>query len=952
MVLNRLVNALWQSEKKPKPTPGAYSSGGYHGGVDGSSIQRELPNTTFGLALASTVSVFGGKAMMVRMGGVENMEWQLKTANDVIISHSRDRNPRHPLARAIQQVYNDQYNSFFALVEQSRCVWGETFVEKVANPYGVPTGLYWLNNLGMYFNAPRGVIEWFRYTSPGGGMVSYEPYEIGYSIAIKSPSDDLRGISPMELALQTINLDNNSTQFLLSYWRNMARPGFIASPKEGVYTQEDMDLTAAWIAGNLQGIRKAGKPVVLPKGVDITTLDYDDPEIQTEARRTLQREILVAFGVPPAVIGDTEDTGYKPSEENQYWLYANTIIPECTGIEKWVNADLLPFFEPDTESYFEFDTSPYDRVTEADKAQQNLLEQRYKSGAIDYFTYQLESGKEKPSERWKEAYYVESLGTPVPADEYAGLWRYNIQTPPTGYTPPTIEPAVTPQTAQTTQADEVLTPEDPTKDLGEPLFVGLNLADSPDIIGLQKEVMSLAPDPSVKWTHPNDYHITLLQAPATDETIVQAFLEALKELPIPELNLKLGSLYAFDRMGKHALTSLVRRNQALLDYQAQLYDLAQEFGIQCQSRFTASQYKPHVTLAYIPEHMRQVTYQGKITVTPVGVKCDYGGESLWRSWDTDAAEVEPPLDASAMTEELKTFKAFAKIHGAVKAQRFAFHAIPVSLGDALKYRVSRGDSAATLVETTLKAMEGEYDAHTAEYAKSLSALPIDTNTAIRAVVSHYAGILAAKAIGDTRSRFEAELTRQMLRAYNENVKRSVFERNMGILLNKYAEKALYDGFADAGIADFDLDDTEDDEAIEARQWLDRFLDDQSSYISGVADVLYADDAITEDEIKDYKGELWWTGSVLPAYNYALTTASKNARLKWVFDPSKEHCGSCEVLNGIVLTAKRWQSEGIEPGSRELDCWGGLCGCKFEPTNEKKYRGKLPRWKFKAVVHMH
>jgi hypothetical protein len=78
---------------------------------------------------------------------------------------------------------------------------------------------------------------------------------------------------------------------------------------------------------------------------------------------------------------------------------------------------------------------------------------------------------------------------------------------------------------------------------------------------------------------------------------------------------------------------------------------------------------------------------------------------------------------------------------------------------------------------------------------------------------------------------------------------------------------------------------------------------------------------------------------------AKVVMGKDAKLEWVYDPTKEHCTSCARLNGIVKRASFWQANGVLPKSPPnpmLACGGWQCGCILQPTDKKLTRGRLPK----------
>ena len=78
----------------------------------------------------------------------------------------------------------------------------------------------------------------------------------------------------------------------------------------------------------------------------------------------------------------------------------------------------------------------------------------------------------------------------------------------------------------------------------------------------------------------------------------------------------------------------------------------------------------------------------------------------------------------------------------------------------------------------------------------------------------------------------------------------------------------------------------------------------------------------------------------------LAAAKRGKKLKWIYNPEKEHCKTCVALNNIVAYASEWDEFGLHPQgapNEKLECGGWKCGCRLEPTNKRRsrnVRGKL------------
>jgi hypothetical protein len=89
----------------------------------------------------------------------------------------------------------------------------------------------------------------------------------------------------------------------------------------------------------------------------------------------------------------------------------------------------------------------------------------------------------------------------------------------------------------------------------------------------------------------------------------------------------------------------------------------------------------------------------------------------------------------------------------------------------------------------------------------------------------------------------------------------------------------------------------------------------------------------------------WTLRARDVSNQAKTMAQNDPKLMWVWDPAKEHCTSCERLNGKVKRASFWEASGVRPQNPDnpfLECRGWKCGCTFVVTDRPLSRGPLPR----------
>lgn len=242
---------------------------------------------------------------------------------------------------------------------------------------------------------------------------------------------------------------------------------------------------------------------------------------------------------------------------------------------------------------------------------------------------------------------------------------------------------------------------------------------------------------------------------------------------------------------------------------------------------------------------------------------------------------------------------------------------------------------AGLTDYATKSLDDLPDA-TRTYIKSLQSLGYAGDVWHKAGADHYARVTGIKSLSNVRARFEAACLQLMRRAVDERIGKARFARDMEVTLFRYARLALIEGYADGGIDDYEPDEDDD-------RYLLAFNDEQRAYIQNVANALYADDVLTDDEVKG-KPQMWFNKSVHPAYSEGLTRASKDGIGVYYMGPTEDKCADCPRLH---LQARKF-STWIKYLGRELvpsgatECGGFRCECTITPRQTAISRGSLPR----------
>lgn len=136
---------------------------------------------------------------------------------------------------------------------------------------------------------------------------------------------------------------------------------------------------------------------------------------------------------------------------------------------------------------------------------------------------------------------------------------------------------------------------------------------------------------------------------------------------------------------------------------------------------------------------------------------------------------------------------------------------------------------------------------------------------------------------------------------------------------------------------------EPDERTEAEQAiLNNAINTEIGYLTGFADAIEANSKANGGALQPLldRAELWAQGYDRVVI-LAQSVSGADVKMKWKRDPTKKSCPDCIQYDGKIFRKSEWAEAGVYPRSPDLNCSGINCGCDWEPTNERKTRGKPP-----------
>jgi HK97 family phage portal protein len=137
-------------------------------------------------------------------------------------------------------------------------------------------------------------------------------------MALFHPMDDHYGMGPLEAAQTSLDIHNASAQWNKALLDNAARPSgaLVYSAGGGSLTEEQFRRLKQELEENFSGSANAGRPMVLDGGIDWKAIAMSPREMDfIEARHAAARDIALAFGVPPMLLGIPGDNTYANMAE-------------------------------------------------------------------------------------------------------------------------------------------------------------------------------------------------------------------------------------------------------------------------------------------------------------------------------------------------------------------------------------------------------------------------------------------------------------------------------------------------------------------------------------------------------------------------------------------------------------------------------------------------------------
>lgn len=262
-------------------------------------------------------------------------------------------NAAHPAVSLLQRPAPQTSGSdLLESIYTSLLLFGDAYVELVELD-GTPRELHLLRADRMSVVASaNGWPVAYEY-SVGGEKIRFDAARDGLSpilhLRLNNPLDDHYGFAPLAAAQAAIDIHNAASGWNKALLDNAARPsGALVFGGAGHLAQEQFDRLKAELEENFQGARNAGRPLLLEGGLDWKPLSLTPRDMDfIQAKTIAAREIALALGVPPLVLGLPGDNTFSNYQEANRVFWRQTVIPLVARTQAsfahWLSAGLGPF---------------------------------------------------------------------------------------------------------------------------------------------------------------------------------------------------------------------------------------------------------------------------------------------------------------------------------------------------------------------------------------------------------------------------------------------------------------------------------------------------------------------------------------------------------------------------------------------------------------------------------
>ncbi|WP_433357718.1 phage portal protein (plasmid) [Microtetraspora malaysiensis] len=223
------------------------------------------------------------------------------------------------------------------------------------------------------------------------------------------PTDPYRGITPMEAAGLSVDMDYLSRLWNVNFIRNDARPAMAVGVKGDLSDGQVRRIEEQFGRGPME----SGKLSVVNAELSMVDLGARPREMSySDMAARAKEEVLGAFGVGETVLGNASGRTYDNADAELFQFWAITMLPHLDI----VTSGFRPVLDDEDESA-EHDTSTVEVLRRPEVARRQEAREEFDKGLLSPKEYREIAGHEEVDNAYTRALYVPQGRDRIPTQE-------------------------------------------------------------------------------------------------------------------------------------------------------------------------------------------------------------------------------------------------------------------------------------------------------------------------------------------------------------------------------------------------------------------------------------------------------------------------------------------------------------------------------------------------------
>ncbi|MYW67156.1 phage portal protein [Streptomyces sp. SID8379] len=272
-------------------------------------------------------------------------------------------------------------------------------------------------------------VSHFEFTTYDGRVRELDPSRVIW-IRDPHPTDPFCGVTPLEAAGLSVDLDVKARTYNIAFIDNDARPSGIVGIDVDGLDQREIDRIQQRLA---PGAAQAGETVVVgsgPGGLNYVDTSTRPRDMNYETlSKTAKDEILSAFGVPESIVGNASERTYANADREEWNFWSHTMLPHLSLIATSFDLDL------DDGWKLRFNTSGVEALEFPRRQRRQEAREEWNAGLITVDEYREIAGRDPFDVPHTRALWISPQKAPVPANEQDAAALGVAQDPSAGAMP-------------------------------------------------------------------------------------------------------------------------------------------------------------------------------------------------------------------------------------------------------------------------------------------------------------------------------------------------------------------------------------------------------------------------------------------------------------------------------------------------------------------------------------